>query len=236
MYMMDNSTVEFVFPYEQRCVVALLFIVIAMLSIIGNSLVILAVFTSQKLWTVTNTFVLNLAFADLATGLTLPFNAMALLGMNGYPGPSQLCTLAAWTMFTCVGCSLYTLASIAFNRLILITKPKLYRSIFTTKIIIFWIILLWGLPLLQTAIPTLLGAGEIGYNSKYGVCAQLDVSNAYDFAQAVGLYPIPLLLMLVCYIRIYFYLRKHNEGVIKRDSENKSATYSNKEDSCAGSR
>lgn len=230
---MDNSTEEtteaFVFTYEQRCVVALFFIIIAMLCIIGNSVVVLAVLISEKLWNATNAFVLNLAFADLVTGLTLPFNVMALLSMESYPAPSLLCTFAAYTMFTSVGCSLYTLASIAFNRLILITKPMWYGVIFTDRIILVWIILLWGLPLFQTAMPTVLGAGEIGYNQKYGVCAQLDVSNAYDFAQAVGLFPISLLLIVVCYIRIYFYLRKHNEGVIKRDSENKGATNHNEE-------
>lgn len=234
---MENQTQNaFVFTYEQRCVVAMFFIVIAMLSIIGNSLVVLSVLISQKLWTATNAFVLNLAFADLVTGLTLPFNVMALLGMGRYPGPSQLCTLAAWTMFTCVGCSLYTLASIAFNRLILITKAMWYGRIFTDRIIVAWVVMLWALPLLQTAIPTVLGAGEIGYNSKYGVCAQLDVSNAYDLAQAVGLYPVSLLLIVICYLRIYIYVRKHNAGVIKRDSENKSQTANDKEEDYVGPR
>lgn len=233
---MDNQTEKsFIFTYEQRCVVALLFIVISMLTIIGNSLVVLSVLISEKLWTATNAFVLNLAFADLVTGLTLPFNVMALLSMEAYPGPPELCTLAAWTMFTCVGCSLYTLASIAFNRLVLITKAMWYGRIFTRRIIAAWIILLWGLPLLQTAIPTVLGAGQIGYNSKYGVCAQLDVSNAYDFAQAVGLFPVSLLLIVVCYLRIYLYVRNHNEGVIKRDSENRLPTQ-DKEESYLGPR
>ncbi len=51
--------------------------VINLVMIGGNSLVIVAVFTSKKLWTITNTYIVSLAFSDLLLGiLVLPFSAI----------------------------------------------------------------------------------------------------------------------------------------------------------------
>ena len=115
-----SSTTEsdgFIFDhYPQRVFIAVMLLLATVIGSVGNSLVILAVLFSQKLHSVTNTFVVSLAVADLLVSLSLPWNAVALLAKDGWPLPDFFCSLAAGVLVVCVGCSVYTLASIAITR------------------------------------------------------------------------------------------------------------------------
>ena len=71
--------------YKQRVIVAVLYLMVVVLGIFGNTLVILAVLLSKKLRTATNAFVVSLSVADLLTCLGLPWDAAATLGRDGPP-------------------------------------------------------------------------------------------------------------------------------------------------------
>ncbi|XP_072179547.1 alpha-1D adrenergic receptor-like [Diadema setosum] len=204
--------------YTQRAIVASMFILACILGTVGNSLVIMAVMFSRKLRTITNVFVVNLAVADLLTSLVLAWNAVALLAKDGWPLPEWMCSAAAGILFTCVGCSMYTLASIALNRWILITKRlQSYQAIFTVQKMAIWIALSWLIPFSLCVIPALAGLGELGYNAKYSTCSQKSnhpLSNYYDILQALGCYPIPLVIIIVCYIKIFLHLRHHLKSML----------------------
>ena len=125
----DNSTtspvptVEFLFDDPvQRIIVAVMFLIAALVGSVGNTIVIIAVCLSRKLRTVTNVFVVNLAVADLLTSLFVPWNAVALLSLDGWPLPFWICSVAGAITYLCISASFYSLASIAVNRFILITK------------------------------------------------------------------------------------------------------------------
>lgn len=215
---------------RQRTIVASMFIFVAIIGTLGNFLVIFAVILSKKLRTATNAFVVNLAVADLLTALWVPWNAVALLGFGGLPVPETFCTVAAGVMFTCVGCSLYTLASIAINRLILITRPlHVYKRLFQPKFIVTSIVFIWLIPLCLAILPPFFGAGELGYNEKYHTCSGKSAhknSNTYDVIQALGLYPIPLLTIIGCYVTIYAHVRKHVQKMRRKEREGTELSYS----------
>ena len=116
--------------YNQRIVVATAFSIAALLGIFGNSLVIFSVFASTKLRTPTNAFVVNLSIADLITSLVIPWNVGILLSTKEYPIKDWGCAIVAGILFTCIGTSLFTLASIALNRLMLITRPMRTYSLY----------------------------------------------------------------------------------------------------------
>ncbi|XP_001197036.2 alpha-1A adrenergic receptor [Strongylocentrotus purpuratus] len=204
--------------YTQRAIVATMFIIACVLGTAGNSLVILAVVFSKKLRTITNVFVVNLAVADLLTSLILPWNAVALLSRDGWPLHEWVCSAAAGILFTCVGCSTYTLASIALNRCILITKRlQSYQAIFKIRNLAIWISLTWIIPFVLCVIPGFVGLGQLGYNAKYSTCSQQskhEYSNYYDILQALGIYPIPLVIIVVCYIKIFLHVRHHLRSML----------------------
>ncbi|XP_072041863.1 uncharacterized protein [Amphiura filiformis] len=222
---------EFVFDsYPQRVFIAALLLIATIIGTIGNGLVILAVLFAQKLHTVTNVFVFNLAVADLLVSLSLPWNAVALLAKDGWPLPPFFCSAAAGIVVVCVGCSVFTLASIAITRLIIITKSRQwYNKIFTRKVLCIWIGFTWILPFVVGVIPTFAGFGQLGYNPKYHACSSISTaphSDEYDILTTVVFFPVSLLIMVVSYATIFSFVRKHTKKFDRTRRETISNTRS----------
>ncbi|XP_038044716.1 G-protein coupled receptor moody-like [Patiria miniata] len=210
---------EFEFSdYNQRVVVAVLYLIASVLGIIGNSLVIFAVILSRKLRTTTNAFVVNLSVADLLTSLVIPWDAVELLGKDGQPINAWICSVVAVLQYTTVGCSMYTLASVGLNRLLLITRPAtVYRIIDTPRKITVWLVVTWLVPLLIVLVPPLMDIGGVGYNRKYHNCGSKSYhprSDTYDVIIAGVLYPIPLITIIVCYALIWRHLNRHAKKML----------------------
>ncbi|XP_022109233.1 melatonin receptor type 1B-A-like [Acanthaster planci] len=219
----DSTPQQFEFSdYKQRVIVAILYLIMALLGIFGNTLVIIAVLLSKKLRTATNAFVVSLSVADLLTCLVLPWNAAAALGRDGPPFGEWVCSVVAVVQSTTIGCSTYTLAAIGLQRLLLITRPPTYHAIYTRKKMAAWLVVTWLVPFLFTLVPPLLDVGEVGYNRKYHHCgftSSHERSNDYDLIIAGGLYPLPLVTILVCYVLIWRHLRRHARNVTTSSEE-----------------
>ena len=123
-----NVTPTFTVSYWEHLFTAVLVALIAVMGVVGNSMIIAAVAFSRKLQTSTNAFVVSLSVADLLTSFFLIWFMVGLLGQYDWPLPRAewLCAVTGFVIFTCVGISSYNLAAIGMNRLILITKPLAY--------------------------------------------------------------------------------------------------------------
>lgn len=218
--------------YGQRIFISVLLILISLSGIFGNSLVMFAVYISRKLRNATNVFVVNLALADLVSCLCIIAQFIALLSRNGWPLPEWICTVAATSLMTCVGVSLYTLGVISINRFVLITKTvQDYQKIFGYKrSITIWLSLIWTIPVLVVNVPLVVGFGAVGYNSKYHSCSDLsntEHEHLYDIIIGLGLFPIPLITVIVCYIRIYFHVIHHAKKLATREDSEVLSTPAN---------
>ncbi|XP_071497058.1 alpha-1A adrenergic receptor-like [Diadema antillarum] len=221
----DGRTFVFNDPI-QRTILAVIFIIVFLIGFVGNGLTMLAVLFSRKLRTITNVFVVNLAVADLLTCCTLPWNAVALLSFSGWPLPDWVCAAAALVLYTCGGCSLYSLATIALNRFIIITRPiHTYRTIYSRRNVIIMVMIAWVIPLSVSLIPPLCGLGELGYAIKYKTCSHKTshpLSDFYSLLQAIVLYPVPLVIIVVCYIKIFLHTRRHMKTMMASESSDTS--------------
>lgn len=212
----------------QRIILAVIFIIAFVVGFTGNGLTMLAVALSRKLRTITNVFVVNLAMADLLTCCVLPWNTVALLSFSGWPLPDWVCAGAALVLYTCGGCSLYSLATIAINRYIIITRPlKTYRAIYTKRNNAIILTICWLVPFSVSLIPPLCGLGELGYAVKYKTCSHKTahpLSDYYSMLQAAVLYPVPLVIVVVCYIKIFLHTRRHIRTMTMSDTSDTSVT------------
>ncbi|XP_033634038.1 muscarinic acetylcholine receptor M4-like [Asterias rubens] len=213
-----NTSDEFRFDdYRQRVVVGSVYCLVAVTGFVGNVLVILAVILSKKLQTRTNAFVVNLATADLVTCTAAPFTALALLSEDGWPLPDAICSVAAAVYFSCLSCSVMNLTAISINRLIVITKPSsTYRSIYTTKNIAAMLVFTWLYPIIVCCLP-LFGLGRWGYSIKYKTCSldsSCETSKLFSLVGSLLIYPVPLVILFVCYFKIYRHLKGHTKKMI----------------------
>ncbi|KAJ8034747.1 G-protein coupled receptor moody [Holothuria leucospilota] len=235
MFIMVEAEETFVFEsYPQRVIIAVLFIVVFVLGTTGNSLTIFAVILSRKLQSVTNVFVINLAVADLLTCITISFNIVAMLRTSDWPAASHwTCSMAGGLLLMCIGVSVYTLATIALNRYILITKMSLFRKIYKPPLIAVWVALLWFIPFCITILPAIFGLGALGYNPKYKTCSDIsdeylphiNSTEAFDFIQVAGIIPIPLFVIFFSYLSIILYVRKNAKNLLQYKADRTKSMY-----------
>ncbi|XP_067619830.1 octopamine receptor Oamb isoform X1 [Eurosta solidaginis] len=125
------KTLKWSAPANVISLTVLLFIILLVIS--GNSLVIAAVFCSNKLRSVTNYFIVNLAVADLLVGLAvLPFSATWEVFKVWIFGDIWCRIWLAVDVWMCTA-SILNLCAISLDRYVAVTRPVTYPNIMSTK-------------------------------------------------------------------------------------------------------
>ncbi|XP_047654961.1 cholecystokinin receptor type A [Phacochoerus africanus] len=116
----------------QPAVQILLYSVIFLLSILGNTLVITVLIRNKRMRTVTNIFLLSLAVSDLLLCLVcMPFNLIPNL-LKDFIFGSAVCKITTYFMGTSVSVSTFNLVAISLERYGAICKP-LQSRVWQTK-------------------------------------------------------------------------------------------------------
>ncbi|XP_072028465.1 octopamine receptor beta-2R-like [Amphiura filiformis] len=204
----------------ERQILAAIFSIIAIVGVLGNMLVLVSIIITKRLRTTTNIFVFNLSVADLATCLMLPLSTvLPILSLDGYPLHNTLCVFSAFMMITCIGTSVNTLACIAVNRLLRITKTlEFYYRIYKTVNIVAILFATWASPAAVAMVPLVSSVGTLGYEPKYGICLWLSDSGIYTFLAVLVCYPIQLTLMLYSYGKVFYYVRNTSRALVESDN------------------
>ena len=171
--------------------------IIGITGLVGNIFVILAVMFSRQLQTATNAFVVNLSVADLLASLTYTTLALSLFGWVTLE--TTMCVLNGIVNITSIGCSIFTVMLIAINRYVRITKLRqTYNHAYTPVKIAIMITSAWLV-------------APIGILSSANICEVYLVKHDSTFLSWI----VPLLLVtslivvLVCYILIFRFIKRH---------------------------
>ncbi|KAF5301948.1 hypothetical protein FQR65_LT08683 [Abscondita terminalis] len=181
--------------------------------IVGNCLVIAAVFCSSKLRSVTNLFIVSLAVADLLVGVAvLPFSATWEIFKVWIFGDTWCSVWLALDVWMCTA-SILNLCAISLDRYVAVTRPITYPSIMSHSRAKLLIAGLWVLSFVICFPPL------VGWKDKKN---EDDVTNStlpedppcpwkceltneagYVVYSALGSFYIPMFVMLFFYWRIY---------------------------------
>ena len=116
MLIPDDGDDDFFAFILYTIVVPILFGFVTLLGTFGNLLVIYVIFSRQKMRTVTNLLLLNLAFADLTFLLICPpFTALSFATMR-WPFGNVVCKLMHYLLNVTVYVTIYTLVLISVIR------------------------------------------------------------------------------------------------------------------------
>ena len=159
-------------------------------AVVGNTIVILALWRSKSMYSATKALFYGLAFSDLATGLTQPLFIAYLLGVaweNGW----LYCTVALPFSLTALFfsmVSLWTLSIIAVDRYLALHLLTRYKTVVTVKLIVAALVLGWLISAFCT----------------------VSIFFSFKFAKIVGdiVIFICIVTSLYCYKRNYITLRQ----------------------------
>lgn len=200
--------VDLAVPQWKAILLTLILSFIIILTIIGNVMVIMSVFTYKPLRIVQNFFIVSLAVADLTVAiLVLPFNVAHMI-IGRWTFGIHLCKMWLTSDVLCCTSSILHLCVIAMDRFWAITDPINYAHKRTVERVLLLIAGVWVLSLVISS-PPLIGWNDWPeeFDSERHPCA-LNSNPGYRVYSALGSFFIPLLIMSIVYIEIFIATRR----------------------------
>ncbi|KAM9319446.1 adenosine receptor A1 [Gastrophryne carolinensis] len=208
-------------------------VLIALVSVLGNILVIWAVIVNQALRDTTFFFIVSLAVADIAVGaLVIP---LAIIISIGLETEFYSCLMVACIMLILTQSSILALLAIAVDRYLRVKIPTSYRSVVTARRAVIAITGCWVLSFIVGLVP-MFGWNNINNlrkekNSTYGeiiiTCGfETVISMEYMvyFNFFVWVLP-PLVLMLIIYLEVFNLIQKQLNKKVSSNSKDPQKYY-----------
>ncbi|CAL8081931.1 unnamed protein product [Orchesella dallaii] len=204
---MSSLGVLLAMPEWEAALTATVLSLIIVLTLVGNALVIMSVFTYRPLRSAPNFFIVSLAVADMTVAiLVLPLNvAYSILGR--WVLGKLVCEFWVTSDVLCCTASILHLCAIAIDRYRAITDPVNYARKRTLQRVLFTIAVVWIMSFLISS-PPILGWNDWPSDFNADTPCQLTRQQGYVVYSALGSFFIPLALMTGVYVRIYIATRR----------------------------
>ena len=193
----------------------LVYCVIMVVSLVGNTLVIYIVAKDRRMQKTVNFFILNMAVADILITLYMP--RVVTLAYAGYAwqvgGPTGLafCKLAVFFHETAIAVANFTVVAISLDRFFAVVFPL---KVFITKRVCTGVITVIWLLAVALRIPMAYGVKTVMVNGELRCSLNLDAifgpgtEKAYYYLTLVGLFSVPLVIIVGLYSAIFVSIRK----------------------------
>ncbi|KAM8706019.1 hypothetical protein ACLKA7_010331 [Drosophila subpalustris] len=209
---------DLILSWQGICLIAV-FCTFIVVTVIGNTLVILAVLTTRRLRTVTNCFVMSLAIADLLVGIFVMPPAVAVHLTGSWQLGWVLCDI--WISLDVLLCtaSILSLCAISVDRYLAVTQPLTYsRKRRSKRLALLMILIVWILALAITC-PPILGWYEPGRRDLRE--CRYNQNEGYVIFSAMGSFFIPMAVMIYVYARISCVIANRHDNMTDINVHNK---------------
>lgn len=176
----------------------------------GNSMVIFVYLSRKRLRTLTDVFILNLAFADLLLLLTLPF--WATDAVNGWEIGVAACKLTSALYSTNFSCSMLLLACISIDRYQALTQGSTcshgplantqHKKRWMRCLLVWVIACIFGLPDMVFATVKHNHNGHKACRAVYPTDMAGPVKATLEILEVSLSFLLPFLVMMICYCRV----------------------------------
>ncbi|XP_068716621.1 D(1C) dopamine receptor-like [Montipora capricornis] len=208
--------------WDWRTFFLVFFIIVMIVTIVGNSLICIAIYFDRRLHNPTNWFIASLAVSDfLFASATLPFRILSIVTIIQHV---WICKAWIWMDMACAAASIANLAVISVDRHLKITKPFVYRRKMTNRRSFLAIGGVWLYAATLSTLSIIAWPGEPGVQlTAYGIC--YNINKKFYMVVIIAGFLFPLIVLVTCYsiilrtIWIQFKKRQHM-----------SANFSSKED------
>ncbi|KAM6892968.1 adenosine receptor A1-like [Lycodopsis pacificus] len=203
-----SCTAEMPYGYQprMRALYIATELVIAVLAIIGNFLVCLAVSRNIKLRTVTNYFLVSLSVADILVGLVaISCSVLTDLGRPHHDLP--LCLVLLSILMVLTQSSILSLVAVAAERYMAILLPFQYQRVMSPRNAQLALLVTWGLGAISGTVP-LMDWKRQPANSDYCIFTCVVDMNYMVYFNFFCCLVVPLAAMLVIYGHIFLTVRR----------------------------
>ena len=180
-------------------------ILICLVAFTGNMFVVIAIHFDQRLNTITNMLIENLAFSDIfMAAFHMPFWIISLR-YGRWVFQQVTCQLVGLTQLIFGVSSLFTMTGVALNRYLNVVRRNLYFKYFSTKKTTIAVIMISWLGPVTVTTPQLYGWGEIDYHVLFTDCTcvwRLDDISFIIFLCVATIF-LAAVIISFCYYRIY---------------------------------
>ncbi|GAB6031546.1 hypothetical protein CHUAL_009314 [Chamberlinius hualienensis] len=210
----NSSTVDTGMSLTEIVLVGCLLSTIIFLSITGNLLVCVAIYTDRSLRKLGNLFLVSLAIADLlVSSLVMVFAVFNdLLGYWMF-GP-EFCDVWVGFDILCSTASILNLCAISLDRYFHIRDPLIYNRRMNKRIVLASIGLIWLVSALVSFLPISKGLHRTKdfVQTDPPLCA-MDLSPTYAVVSSSISFFFPCIVMVALYSRLYMYARMHVRNI-----------------------
>lgn len=203
-------------PLETKFQVVL-FSLIIVISLVGNTLVVIVVKLNRSMHSVANYLICNMSISDLI--ITLVPMMWEVVSLQHYPDGTWpmgafMCSFTYMCVYISVACSIYSLTMISFDRFFAVIFPL--KRIITKRSLPFLLVAIWIISF-AFASPTIY-AQRLSTEGNKTYCMEVwrppfdpkESPKHYTVVLFVGLYAIPLILMAGLYSAIAVKLWRRN--------------------------
>ncbi|KXJ20358.1 neuropeptide FF receptor 1 [Exaiptasia diaphana] len=205
---MQTSTSELdEYTRHARILKLALYVIIFLISSIGNSMVCVIILRRKTMKTVTNYFILNLAIADLAlTCICIPFDIPVQEMNYVWPYGGFMCKILYPLQTLALFASIYTLTAVSLTRYWAIVHPlKKQLTVVKAKFVIFGIWVFSLIPVCPYIIILKYDSGKKSCDESWDSHNTRKVYTAFLFTSQ---YVLPLIVIATAYISIALELHK----------------------------
>ncbi|KAL0276763.1 UNVERIFIED_CONTAM: hypothetical protein PYX00_004263 [Menopon gallinae] len=188
---------------------AIFFCICIVITVVGNTLVILAVITTRRLRSVTNCYVMSLAVADWLVGVFVMPPEVALHLMGSWELGAIFCEIWISLDIMCCTASILSLCAISVDRYLAVTQPLNYsRRRRSKKLALLMILVVWLAAAAITCPPIF---GWYDSNQHKDKTCGYSKNMGYVIFSAMGSFFLPLIVMLYMYARISCVVAKRHD-------------------------
>lgn len=198
--------------YGSNVILPAVYYLIFFTGFLGNLLVILVVSSKdRRSGRLVDTFIINLALADLVFVLTLPLWATSAIHNNKWNFGNPLCKLSSYIIAVNRFSNIFFLTCMSVDRYLAVVKLMDSRYLRSSRCIRACCAAVWLCSLLL-GIPSLMYRRVAEYGDDELVCVE---DNSSHFFLGLGLFMVlltfvfPVLVIVLCYGTIVMHLNKH---------------------------
>ncbi|XP_074619196.1 octopamine receptor beta-2R-like [Acropora palmata] len=199
-------------------------LVIILSSLMGNTLILLAIYRNHSLRCITSFFIANLAMADFLLALLgMPFTMASSITYHWIFGDIWCKINGMLNSIFCIA-SMLSLAAVSIDRYVAIIKPLQYPLIMTPPVALGMVTYVWLHAIICAFLPVF-GWSNYAYITNESICTA-DWGKNFSYTLFIFAFSFftPLIIMAYCYFHILRAAKKQSKKISPRVGEIREET------------